>query len=179
MSTFAQRIIESHSDYTAHDPYWINLPSFFGDDHEEVSKAMSDSLQTFFQKHGPDAVDDFTSCEGRTMKYETAYKALIYAIKKLNKSNLPEELREISHHDFIDGGFSLETDYRDNDPVTGELLHCIPVSKSMTLEELGYLIDQDKMSKDDWVWCDFVVNSFGDDDSEINAMLNRIARKFR
>jgi hypothetical protein len=157
------------------------LYRFFGKEDDAASKAISDGLNKYFRKHGPDATDDFTSFCSCSMKYDTARVALTYAIKTAHRdlSKLPPEMVSRLPEAVIDGGYSQETDCRENDPVTGELLHSIPINKRMTLEELQYLVDQDKMSKDDWVWCDFVLNSFGDDDDEINAMLNRITRKFR
>jgi hypothetical protein len=178
MKPFYHIVIERHSDYSAHDPYWINLYWYFGDEHKELSQAISGALNEFFRKRGPDANEDFSSTCSRSMQRETVDKALAFAIKKCNKL-IPEDIRSDLPHKIIDGGWSQETDCREDDPVTGELLHSIPVNRSFVLDELQCLVEQDKMSKDDWVWCDFVVNSFGYGNSEINAMLNRIARKFR
>lgn len=178
-----ERIISKHSDYNAHNPYWICLGYHFnGREHADMKQKISDSLNRYFKKHGPDANEDYAGCSGPLMQHETAINALNYALNA-NSSlirHLPKEVQDGLPHCLIDGGgSSVEEDGRKNDPVTGELLHAIPINEDSVLEELEYLLDQDEMSKDDWVWCDFVLNSFSDDNSEINAMLNRIARKFR
>lgn len=165
--------IKKYSDYSAHDPYWINL--YHAIDSLEIRKKISDALNKWFHKHGPDANEDYTSFCGPLMQYETAKNALTWAVEKCGRM-LP---KNFDVNDLIDGGFSTETDGRENDPVTGELLHACPVNKEFIIDEIRCLIDQNKLSKDDWVWLDYVVNSCGDEDMEVNAMLRQLTRKHR
>jgi hypothetical protein len=166
--------IEKYSDYNAHDPYWINLCQAIED--ENIRQSISTSINQYFRKHGPDANEDYTSFTGPLMKYETAEKAVKDAFncrkKLLSKVS-------IDIQDLIDGVGSLETDGREIDPITGELLHTIPVNKRSVIDEIDCLIEQDELSKDDWVWLDFVVNGFGEYDSEVNAKLRQLTRKHR
>lgn len=167
-----QVTIEKYSDYTAHDPYWINLSHAIED--KNVRQDISDALNDFFEKHGPDANEDYAGCCGPLMKLETCRSALEYAIKKCGKI-----VRGIDINDLIDGVGSVETDGRENDPVTGELLHACPVNEDSTIDEIDCLIEQDKLEKDDWVWLDFVLNSFCDHNSVINSKLRQLTRKHR
>lgn len=164
-----ETIIESHSDYNAHNPYWINL--YHGIKDKVIRQSVSDALNDFFHKHGPDANEDYTGCCGPLMKRETCEKALRYAFRKAKyKGDI---------FDVIDGGFSVEDDGRENDPVTGELLHAVPVYKPFIIDEIDCLREQDKLSKDDWVWLNFVTAGFGTHDSDVNAKLRQLTRKHR
>lgn len=167
-----EQYINKHSDYTSYNPHWINLHRDV--DGDDVRKAMSDGMLEFFEKYGPDACEDFTSYESCSLQYSTAERALKYAIRKNKKL-----CGHLFVHELIDGGFSMESDGRVNDPVTGRLLHEIPINDDSTINELEALLDQDSISKDDWVFIHYAYNSFGDwGDDRIIRLVRDLVIKF-
>lgn len=160
--------IEKYSDYDAHDPCWIRLHNI---DNAEEREKISHALNCYFDRHSSDANEDYARCDGPLMQYSTAKNALDHAVKKC-KIN-------IDTSDLIDGGYSLESDGRETDPVTGELLHTIPINEDSVIDEINYLIEQDELSKEDWVWLHFVVCGYGNHNMAVNAKLRQITRKHR
>jgi len=165
-----QKIISEHSDYNSENPYWIHLCQEI--ENKEVRQKLSDSLNEFFEKYGPDAGEDFASCSSCLMCRKSAERALKYAFRKNKKITSDIDLDSL-----IDGGWSMESDGRENDPVTGKLLHCIPINKSSVIDELECLKDQDKLYKYDWVWLDYVFNSYRETDKEITQLMEGIINK--
>lgn len=163
-----QLTIEKHSNYEAFDSFWLLVWQI---EDKDVKKSVSDALNQYFKKHGPDANEDYTSFSGPLMKYETAKESLEFVFKKCKV--------DLDINDYIDGVGSIESDGRENDPVTGELLHTIPINKDSILDEIECLIEQDRLSKDDWVWLHFVVASAGRNDLELNSKLRQLTRKHR
>lgn len=153
-------IISKHSDYDSYNPHWINMPREIED--KNVLAAMAKGMLEFFDKYGPDASDDFNAFESCSMQYSTAERALKYAIRKNKKLCGHIDISEL-----IDGGWSMESDGRVNDPVTGRLLHEVPINEDSTINELEALLAQDSLSKDDWVFIDYAYNSFGDWGSDL------------
>ena len=168
-----QEIISQHSDYNMYKPFWINLCW-----HEDLSdkdrEKLSNYLNEYFKEHGPDACDDFTSYQSRLMKWETAELAVKYAFEKAGLDYISE---------VIDGSGSLETDGREDDPVTGELLHGYPIHDPSIIEDLEYLFEEDKLSKDDWRYLDMVCDGlFSLDwkrtDDKVKVLLEKVVMKF-
>lgn len=177
------KIIEAHSDYNPKKPYWIDLPSndvnIYGEElDDEIKQKLSDALNEYFKENGPDAEEDFTDCQSRLMTYETAEAAVTYAIAKVGIMEIPEGL--------ICGGYSIETDGREIDPVTSELLHAYPVHAASIIEELEYMKEEDKLSEDDWRFIHMCENSFKccshmrtqQESDKIEALITEIVLKF-
>lgn len=165
-----QEVISSHSNYQSEDPHWFSLCRDI--ENEDLRKALSDSLNVFFERHGPDANEAFYAFESCLMTRRTAERALKYAFLRNKKAT-----KDIDFNRLIDGGFSLESDGRVNDPVTGKLLHCIPINADSTIDELNCLQEQDKLYRDDWVFIDYAYNSFRDNNPEVlKALLGAIEK---
>lgn len=169
--------IRKHSDYGMADPYWIALSLCDVELSDEVNQQLSDYLNEWFEEHGPDENDDFTECSSRLMTYETAKKAVKYACEKAGLNEIPDYI--------IDGAGSVETDGRENDPVTGELLHACPIHAASVIEELEYLKEQNELSQDDWRFIDMAFDSFNcsvfkkDEEQEaIYNMISELVEKF-
>ena len=167
-----QYIISKRSNYSSEDPYWINLHRDVANDKDR--DVIAKHLLDWFNKYGSDAADDFASTESCSMSYRTAEKALNYALKK-------GKIKDIQAYELIDGGFSQESDGRENDPVTGKLLHCIPINRSSIIDELTSLLETESLSKDDWVFVDYVYNSIScsreDEDMEVIRLIRDIIIK--
>ncbi len=144
--------IRRHSDYGMADPYWIALSSCDVELSDEVKQQLSDYLNEWFEEHGPDANDDFTKTSSCLMTYETAEKAVKYACEKVGLDEMPDYI--------IDGVGSVETDGRENDPATGELLHGYPIHASSIIDELECLKEENELYKDDWRFIDMAFNSY-------------------
>ncbi len=167
-----QDFISKHSDYESEMPHWINLQRDIED--KEVLHLMAKLMNDFFKKYGPDACDDFTSSETPLLQHSTAIKALKYAIQKGGKKCALVDINSL-----IDGGWSTESDGRVNDPVTGRLLHELPINEDSTVDELIALLDGKWLSKDDWVFVDYCYNSFGENGSQkVIRLIRDIVIKF-
>lgn len=144
-------IIRQHSDYNMPEPVWIDLPSGDVELSDEEKQEMSDYLNEYFEEHGADANDDFTSYQSGLMTVETAEKALAYASNKMGLDKIPDNV--------IDGCGSIETDGRENDPVTNELLHGYPIYADSIIDELKWLLESDSLTDDDWRFVHMSLNS--------------------
>jgi len=164
------KAIDKRTTYSSADPYWINLPQEIEDD--DVKQLLSDSLNEFFDKYGPDANEDFTSYCSCRMEYGTAERALKYAFSKNKKACVGIEI-----HDLIDGVGSIEGSGRENDPVTERLLHVCPVNEESTVEELEYLLQEDKLTRDDWEFLALVWHNFFDYNENVSYALRQVVIK--